>query len=508
MRLPHSLLLCMLLMAPAGAGADEIGPDQAANLQKQLKDWFAGLLGPAIKLPDFSWTITGEHDHYRIAWPIPGLHGQGGVDKVTSSVRPLHDGRWSIDDLTWPPSGTFTTTIPARPDGTKGGPMKFTFSIDTQDTHGVIDPSLVTASTLHSELGKLAVTTDAPGQHQEQRFDSYVVDTKLGPVKDGRLDLSTEGMVKGWNTAAQLNNGKAVAFGMDTWHVTGQVGGVNRDRFTGLLKAIGNFIGALPADAFAGGAKSELPAPAKAQLRLVAAALQDVFTSVSVQEDLGGLKVEIAGIGGLAMEHLGFGMGGEAPDGKLHIWFNLAVDNLASPSIPPKFAAYGPHHFELRQSVSGVQTDDLRKLMLDASEQPGDSAALAPDLMQIFAHGGVDVGMETLAFDLGPAKLEASGKLTMLSPDTWRGQTHVVATGFDALTQKAHDDPDLQQGLPVLVMLRGLAKPDGEKLVWDIASDGHKTTVNGLDISQLTGGKPSGGQPDVAPPGHGGKHKR
>ena len=47
-------------------------------------------------------------------------------------------------------------------------------------------------------------------------------------------------------------------------------------------------------------------------------------------------------------------------------------------------------------------------------------------------------------------------------------------------------------------MLRGLGKPDGDRLVWDIASDGPKVTVNGLDLSQLGGaGQPKGkpGQP-------------
>ena len=40
-------------------------------------------------------------------------------------------------------------------------------------------------------------------------------------------------------------------------------------------------------------------------------------------------------------------------------------------------------------------------------------------------------------------------------------------------------------------MLRGLGKPDGKKLVWDIVSDGPTVTVNGLDLSQLgSGDKP------------------
>ena len=51
--------------------------------------------------------------------------------------------------------------------------------------------------------------------------------------------------------------------------------------------------------------------------------------------------------------------------------------------------------------------------------------------------------------------------------------------------------------LPVLIVLRGLAKPDGGRLVWDIVSDGPSVIVNGLDLSQLTGG----GKPKAKPPG-------
>ena len=72
------------------------------------------------------------------------------------------------------------------------------------------------------------------------------------------------------------------------------------------------------------------------------------------------------------------------------------------------------------------------------------------------------------------------------------------ATGLDELTTQARTNPDLQQALPVLVMLRGLAKPDGDRLMWDIASDGPTVTVNGIDLSQL-GGDKSKGKPPNAP---------
>jgi hypothetical protein len=190
-----------------------------------------------------------------------------------------------------------------------------------------------------------------------------------------------------------------------------------------------------------------------------------------------------------------FGFGGNAPDGKLGLWMDIGFDGVNSPTMPPKLATYLPRHFELKPTLSGVQTAVLQKLAMDASDDDTAKHPIAPDLAAIFADGGTEVGLEVLSFDLGPAKLEGTGHVTVLSPTTWRGQAHITATGFDELTTQARENPDLQQALPVLIMMRGLAKPDGDKLVWDIASEGPKLTVNGMDMSALAGGKPKPDQP-------------
>jgi hypothetical protein len=96
---------------------------------------------------------------------------------------------------------------------------------------------------------------------------------------------------------------------------------------------------------------------------------------------------------------------------------------------------------------------------------------------------------------LGPAKIEGVGHLVALSPNSWRGNARVIASGLDELTDRARTTPELQQALPVLVMLRGLARPDGKRLVWEIASDGGSVTVNGMDLSQLGGDKPKAKPP-------------
>jgi hypothetical protein len=487
---------CLSLLSPCVAQADDIGPAQAEALQQQLKDWLTGLLGPMVKLSELPWRVFGEHDHYVFTWPIPGLAGASGEAAATANVRPLDGGRWSIDSLTVPPSGSFTIAVPDASEHGNSLPTKFSFTVGKQDSHAVIDPGLTTPSSLHSDIANLSVSTENPKQRQEQRIDRYLVDTSLTPAANGRLDLVSNASVEGWDSASQVSGGgMSMAVGMQSMRASGRVEGVDRERFPALLAATGGLIGVLPPD------KGNLSPDARAQLRLLIGALQDLLTAVSLEETVDGLQVEIPNVGGISMEHFLFGFGGEAPDGKLHAWLRLGLDELASPSLPPKVANYLPHHFQIKPSLSGVQTADLHKLALDATQEGADADSLRPDIAALFSHGGIDIGIETLAFDLGPAKVDGTGHVTVLSPESWRGEARVTATGLDDLMAQARTNPDLQQALPVLIMLRGMAKPDGEKLVWYIVSDGPNVTVNGLDLSQIGGADkpPTAGNPRQKP---------
>ncbi len=488
MRLSRPIALCLLLLLPLAARADNIGPDQAKALQQQLKDWLASLL-PGVTMPDTPLQITGEGDHYRVTWPIPGLDSPGGV-AVTALVKPLDNGRWSIDALTVPDTANFTVTMPDAIDKAAGGPTKVEMKVGKQDLHGVIDPALTTPSTMQFDARDLAVNTDSPTQHQEQRIDRYAAATRLQPTANGRLDLDLEATMEGWKSAARVNGDAAVAFGARQMNASGKINGVNRDRVARLVSSITTLIKTLPPGVLNNGDKTDLPAATRAQLHDLIGDLSDVLTSVRLQESVDGLQVEVAGMGGVGLQHLLVGFGGEAPDGRLHIWFDIGLDELNTPSLPPAMTAFLPHHFALRPSLSGVQTADITKLALDATAANADDKQLQPDIDAIFAHGGVDVGLETLAFDIGPAKVEGVGHLVALSEKSWRGEARLSATGFDKLTEQAKSTPELQQALPFLVMLRGLARPDGERLVWNIVSEAGSLTVNGVDLSQLAGGKP------------------
>ena len=170
MRLPRHIAFCLPLLLPCVAHADDLGPAQAQALQRQLKDWFAGLLGPGTTAPDLPLQITGEGDHYRMTWPIPGLDDPGAGAAVTAWARPLDGGRWAIDGIMLPQAASLTMTLPDTGGAATGGPLKATFGVGHQDSQALIDPALTSPSTLHIDLGNVAVTTDGARQHQEQRI--------------------------------------------------------------------------------------------------------------------------------------------------------------------------------------------------------------------------------------------------------------------------------------------------------------------------------------------------
>ena len=149
------------------------------------------------------------------------------------------------------------------------------------------------------------------------------------------------------------------------------------------------------------------------------------MTAVSLEETLDGVQVEIAGMGGLSIKHLLIGFGGEAPDGRLHAWLDIGLDELDSPSLPPQ--GRGLPAAALRDQAEPVRREDCRSAQAGAGrdEEGADSDARNRRSPRCFSHGGVNVGLETLSFDLGPAKVRAPATSPHVARQ-WHGEAHVI----------------------------------------------------------------------------------
>ena len=95
------------------------------------------------------------------------------------------------------------------------------------------------------------------------------------------------------------------------------------------------------------------------------------------------------------------------------------------------------------------------------------------------------VAIDSLLIDTGPARITGHGTLTVRGPGDAQGSATLRATGIDAAMKELSADPEGQKALGMLIFLKGLAKPEGDALVWHLVFDGQKLLVNGNDVSAM-----------------------
>ena len=165
----------------------------------------------------------------------------------------------------------------------------------------------------------------------------------------------------------------------------------------------------------------------------------------------------------------------------------FVLDSLTIDDLPPALALYVPKHFAIHPTLSNLDVAQLTKLGIDAgTKQPPDQH---PDLKPLFAHGGIVFGFDSLALDLAGAEFSGNGKFTMSAPTTVAGEADISARGLDDLLVHAQADPMLQRAVPVLILLKGIAKTTGDRALWQVTLANGKTLVNGVDLAAMAGGR-------------------
>jgi hypothetical protein len=466
------LLLPASLLIGAPAARADIGPDQAQALTAQLRDWLRGMIGPTAPLPDLR--ATAEGDHFLLTVPIVALDGP--EKNVTAKLRPLDGGRWAADDIHLPADTTLTAEVKPPPDHPGPVEMHVRATIAGQDSHAVIDPSMATASTLVTALRGITVDTNAAGQVQSQRFDDYNQTLTVRPAAGNKLDIDQDGAADGWKSAQELPNGRAMATGAKRISGTVRVVGLDRSQ----AATLGPVLSAL----------ATAPTPERNErLRALVVALHGLFTSLKFDETLDGVQIAIAGQGDAAIDRLHLGFDSATPDGNLAAGLSIGLDGLNLPEMPQTAARLAPKHVQLGVSLAGVSAEALNNLALAALTPGANPTTLSPQIDALFADpgktGGPRVGIDTLSFDLGPAQIEGHGSVVAISQSDLRGTARIAVTGFDALSDRIREDPQLQQALPFLILARGMARSEGNTLIWDIVFTPNGLTVNGVDPRTL-----------------------
>jgi hypothetical protein len=196
-----ALLGCVLaagLAAAPAARPAEVSAEAAQAIEQQLHDWLAALLGPRATLGERPLRVTAEADHYRLEVPFAaplaavGLTVEG--DPVSAVLTPLEGGRWALDDVRAP--SPLRLSYPIASAGTAGGAGAgvFTATLDAQDQHAVIDPSLATPSRWDATIKGYTSSTEGGGESGTAtlRIEESSVHVSVDPAADGRVNIVEE----------------------------------------------------------------------------------------------------------------------------------------------------------------------------------------------------------------------------------------------------------------------------------------------------------------------------
>ena len=486
---------------PIVAAADTTA-EQAAGLSRQLQDWVKHMAGQDVAIPDKLIQVTPEGDHYRVSFQasaVPGITvSQGGT--ISAAAHPASNGRWTIDDLRFASPSKLVVPI----SGTAGSgnsaaaalPTEMTITLAQSEGSAALDPSLASASTAKTKMSGYEIVATNTTAQQHITLDSTAAEANLVPTANGRLDFSETASGENYSSTMKGADLQPVELAAQHVGVKFRVNAVDPDRVVTLIRELVKVINAALASASAehngatdGGTKPNTArAPANPQLlQQLYLAFRGLASGGELDEAIDGVRIAAAGHM-VGLGHLSLGGGIGTPDGRLQAHLAFEIADISASDIPPDARAYVPHHFSIKPSISGVNLADLDGLIVAATASPApDQPGIDAHLAALYQHGGYTVGLDDVDFDLGPAHLSGSAKLIAHAPDDMVGQADVKASGFDALMANVQSAPELAQGIPVLAIMRSLAKPDGQDLLWSVHMEKGVVTVNGHDLSAMFG---------------------
>lgn len=496
-RIPMRLAAAALCTALPLIAAADTTADQAASLRQQLREWLGKLVGPDVTVPDKLIAVTPEGDHYHVVVSFASLPGvafsEGG--SFSAAARPAAGGRWTIDDLQVASPAKLTMAHPG-----KAGATEAIATLGKYTGKGVLDPSFATPSTLDIKLDGYDLAANSSEMQHHTRIDSVTAQANLTPAANGKLDFTDTASAENYSSTTKPADQPPVELAAQHVRVKLHVDALDPDRALPFIRALTRLSGGASANpAEHGDAKAPVhPDHAGShrdskQMRELYVAFRGLASGGEVNETVEGVRIA-AGGHIIGLERLGIGGSVATPADVLIAHLALELGGISAADVPQEAREYVPRRIVIKPSISGIGLADLDALIMAATAPESEKPDLDARTAALFSHGGIVVGLDALDFDLGPARLSGTGKLTARSPADMAGEANVKASGFDALIAKVQATPALAQGLPMLVIARSLAKPEGQGLVWAVRMENGVITVNGRDLSALFGKKEGPGE--------------
>jgi hypothetical protein len=432
--------------------------------------------------------VTKDGDGFRIELPMPAYKEPPDATVTMHATQQL-DGSWNIASLTIPPKGEIKRMTPAA--GT------FRYSLGQQAFTAHVFADLSKPSTFDVNLKDVRLDNDTGPQHAHQIWEAYTAKGILSSDGDGRVSMGSTGEVTNWNMIAETEHNQTIA--VLARRLTGDVSvhGLDRDKGERLRKDLQGLIATAPAAAAV--ATDEAPHPEKPPMSpamqqmahdMLHAMLDDatgLLRSVKVDETIEGMTVNADGKGA-TIGSVVLAMDGSSEADHLNMGLDVAANDMALPAVPIAYAPYVPKHVSFSNKLRGVPAEPLRALLRAALADNPDTEALKQQAIAVLATPGAVLSIDPFSFDAGPLNVTGTARLVPLANGSFGGHVHLTATGLDALMAQMQGDPQVSQAMPMLFIAKGMARPNGQSLVWDIDYDQAGVRINGTPFGG--GGKP------------------
>jgi hypothetical protein len=484
-------LFLSLTLATVPAQAQTTG-SQADALKASLLQLLSLASFGTLTVQPAAASVIQEGSVYQVRLPLSGLSAPPDA-AVTAVARPLQHGRFDIASMTFPSSGTLETVL------TNGTPSRITFAIGRQTASAQVGPTPAAESSYTADFGDIQLQTLQAGQRIDQRIDRFASDGTMSAAPgSGRVSFSAQSQGTGLHMVGHGDKGVSSDTSIRAMAGHVSVDGLDQVQATHLAAAARAFIAGTSAPATPPqrpGQPAQPPAfatsPAQGQqLRAIIGAATGLLNRFEVNETMEDIRFRFATRTGAAAGTIGnirLSLDANAVQDRLNGRFDISVDGIATPSVPIETATLMPHHVNLRTVMAGVRIGPLTALLRAAADGQSDAALLQAQATALIGEPGAHIGIEALSFDAGPLAVTGSANLRPHGNGRLGGEIHLAAQGVDALLAQMQRQSGLQQALPLIFLAKGLGRPEGDSLVWDITLGDGPLTVNGLPFGQPAG---------------------
>jgi hypothetical protein len=473
------VMLCLLLSlaaTPAQAqtsGSDAPVPNPGA-IGSSLSEILALTTLGTVTTQEQAVEVTRSGGNYLVRLPLRGFStpANAAIDAV---ARPLDGGIFDISSLTFPASGTVASALPGL------GINEVTYSIGVQTISAHLDPTFAQPSSFTANLGDFRLRSEQAETHSEQVVDHYHVSGTLTSEPSGGLGFSTAAKATNWHLKAHRPDGVDTDGLVRAASGHFSIDGLDRLQGTRLLGAIHGLMAGAPSPV---PGQPPLPFSQTQALRDVVDAASGLLNSLQAAETLEDIHFAVGSATSGTVRRVQVEMTGEAAAGRVNARMDIGMDDPVISSVSAETAALVPRHIAIKSALRNVQAGPLIALLRAATAQDSDPAAVRAQLIALLRDPPSRFGIESLAFDSGVLGVTGSLRVLPRVDGQIGADIHLSATGMDALLVQAQGNPAMQQALPMILIAKGLGRPEGDAMIWDITVGGGPITVNGVPFGQ------------------------